>query len=255
MNPRFLVSGAASGLGRALHERFGGTALTRTDDPRDLSPEDRFDIILHCAINTRDRPEGDGLYRFVNDNLLLTDRLLDLPHAVFVHVSSVDVYPKNDAEHTETEALSLDMPGTPYGTMKLASEALVRERAPEHVILRPTALLGRHMRPNSLVRLLTEEDCRLTLAPESRFNYVRHETVAEFVERVLDSDQRGIFNLASSGNMSLGDIAARYGRRPAFGSFRYDVGRIDNRKSVSLLPALARRTEDVLDEFVGELSA
>ena len=103
------------------HERFGGTALTRTDDPRDLSSEDRFDIILHCAINTRDRPEGDGLYRFVNDNLLLTDRLLDLPHAVFVHVSSVDVYPKNDAEHTETEALSLDMPGTPYGTRQPAS--------------------------------------------------------------------------------------------------------------------------------------
>ncbi len=247
----WLITGAGSGLGRYLYERFGGVALTRDVALDDLFAAGRtFDVIIHCAFNASRELVGEALRGYIADNLLLTERLTRLPHRRFVYLSTVDVYPRANRRHREDQPVALAGPCSAYAATKLMSEALVRHRSKAHLILRPTTMLGRYSRPNSLIHLLTKEDCVLTVAAESEFNCVLHRDVADFIELCLAHGHAGTYNLASRSNLRLGTLARRLGRAPRFGRYLYRVGRIDNSRAAALSPAFRRSSYATLAEFL-----
>lgn len=254
METGFLVTGARSGLGRHAHEVFGGSTWLR-----DTSPEERrslresgVDVVVHCAFNAARRVESENAAQYLKDNVLLTAELLEIPSRKFVFVSTVDVYPKDGKKHREDDVIDLDGGQGVYGITKLMSEALVREHRPNHLILRCSALLGRHMRRNSFVRMIEDDPCRLGLAGNSRFNYVLHRDVTDFIKLALERDLRGVFNVASTGNVRLSKVAAFLGRRVEFGSHGYDVGQIDNSKVATVTEGLRRSSLETVESFIGE---
>ena len=253
---RYLISGAKSGLGRHLVEHFGAAAtpITRETDLDALATDAAQATIIHCAFNSGRPASPADTCRYIEDNLLLTERLLRLPHNRFVFVSTVDVYPRDDGPRREDREIGLDALQGGYPVTKFLSEILVRERGRAPLVLRPTAMLGRYARPNSLVRLLTDPTCRLTLSPDSRFNYIRHEDVAGFVDLALAHGLDGVYNLAARSNVRLGDVAAAHGRSPQFGSFVYDVGEIDAAKVRAVCPAFDRTSEDFVTLFTSEMT-
>lgn len=256
MDRRILVTGAKQGLGFALHQALGGIALLRGMSIRDLSTSAStpYDAIIHCAVNSTKSVRLDDAYSYLQDNFLLTQELLALPHRRFVYLSTVDVYARGSISPVRAESNHevAELPGL-YTSTKLFSEALVRAQGTRPLVIRPTTLMGDVMRSNSTYRMLTERDCGLFLSPRSRFNYVLHSDIADFVKICLERDISGVFNAASASTILLGDVAEQLKITPRFGTYDYDVGLIDQSPAAEICPAFSRPSWRTLNVFIDSL--
>ena len=251
--PKLLVTGAASGLGAAVHRALGGTPMTRATPWAEIAAGAPYDAIVHCAFGAQKLVTPANAYAYLDDNVLLTERLARLPHGKFVFVSSIDIYPLPRRGAAEDDDYDLARLSGPYPFAKLFSDALVRARCPDHLILRPASLLGPVMRPSTALRVLTERAPRVFLHADSRFNFVLHEDIAAFVARAIAEDIRGVFNMASAGAVRLGDIAARLGLSVTFGEHVYDAGEVSNAKIAAIAPAFRRTSAETLNRFIDTL--
>ncbi len=254
MPERIVITGAKSGLGRFLHENLGGLGVTRSTVDADMQRLQLFgaDVIIHCAFNRSRDASASSMYGYVNDNVLLTAALAAVPHEKFIYLSSIEVYPKNGALHSETEPIGMDAVNGLYGAAKLMSEAIVAQLSSNHLILRAAGLLGGYSRRNTVIRLLEDDEPDLTLSPDSSINCVLYEDALRFINEAIKKDAQGVFNLASSANATVGEIAAFLGKRPRYGSWRYDAGRIDNLKATAITSGFQHTSMDALSRFVSE---
>jgi nucleoside-diphosphate-sugar epimerase len=251
--PRLLVTGAASGLGAAVHRALGGTAMTRATPWAEIAAGAPYDAIVHCAFGSQKLVTPANAHAYLDDNLLLTERLTALPHRKFVFISSIDIYPVPRQGAREDDDYDLARLSGPYPFAKLFSDALVRARCANHLILRPASLLGPAMRPSTTLRVLTERAPRVFLHPDSRFNFVLHDDVAAFIARALAEDFTGVFNAASTGAIRLGDMAGRLGLAVSFGEHIYDAGDVSNAKIAAIEPAYRRTSAETLNRFIDML--
>lgn len=249
---RLLTTGTLSGLGRHIHEKFGGSSWTRDTPLKDRQKIKTFgvDVIVHCAFNSSRSVSSNNLYVYFTDNVLLTQELVAIPHKKFIFLSSIDVYPKQPKLHSEDEVIDVNKVSGIYGITKLLSESLVKSHCHDHLVLRCTSLLGRNSRKNSLIRLSGEESYVLTLTSNSRFNYILHSDVSDFIQLAIRNDIQGIYNAASSSDITLQEIADMLGRQVNFGTDHYDVGDIDNSKITAIFPKFKKTSKDVIDEFI-----
>lgn len=256
MNPKksqrknnYLITGSSSGLGKYLHENLGGSSLSRQTFQKDKETIKRqgANIIIHCAFNSDRNPKN--LDQYFQDNVLLTEQLTKIPHKKFIFISSVDVYPKNSTKHTEGETLDPDKAENLYSKTKILSEDLIIKNCPNFLILRCTALLGSDSRQNSLIKIIKERNPTLTLSAESVFNYILHKDVLEFIKLAIGKDLQGIYNLASSENITLSEVADLVGKQVNFGNYTYNVGNIDTSKIRAILPAFNKTSKEVLIRF------
>lgn len=251
---KFLITGHKSGLGRYLYEYFGGIGFDRN------VPADKFehirregvDMIIHYASQPPRTVTLRSLYPFIDDNVLLTERVAGLRHKKFIFISSVDVYPKTTGLHNEEEDISLASITNFYAAAKLMSESIVMKTCPNYLILRCVALLGTYSRQNSLIKIAQEENPVLTLAASSVMNYVRHSQVADFIKHAVENNLRGVVNVASTENITLASVADLLKKKARFGSYHYRVGDISNRKIAEIFPAYKRTSEDIVREFIKE---
>jgi nucleoside-diphosphate-sugar epimerase len=251
---RILVTGTRSGLGKYVHENLGGLALTRHTpaEERKKIKNSIVDVIIHCAFNSRRGVNSDNLYQYIQDNVNLTEELVSIPHKKFIFISSIDVYPKRKGNHSEDEIIDIDSLNGIYGITKLMSESIIKNQCRNYLILRASALLGKYSRKNSLLRILEDKDCTLTLSGNSRFNYVLHSDVLDFIKFSIEHDIKGIYNLASSDNITLSEVAEMTDKKVKFGSYFYDAGNIDNSKISSVFPAFKKTSKEVIAQFIGE---
>ena len=249
-----LTTGTRSSLGRYLHENMGGIGLTRSTRAPDIEKikRDGADVIIHCAFNAAISVSANSLYAYLYDNVLLTKELVSLRHKKFIFISTVDVYPKSDDTHTEDESIKADSLGGLYGVTKLMSESIVMNHCENYLILRATALLGKYSRKNSLISMIEEKDSVLTLSADSRFNYVLYSDILKFIKFAIDSDFKGIYNVASSENIILSEIADMVGHNVKFGDYRYDVGNVNNSKIISVFPAFKKTSAENITQFMKE---
>jgi nucleoside-diphosphate-sugar epimerase len=248
--PKLLVTGTASGLGAAVHGALGGTAMTRATPFAEVEAGAPYDAIIHCAFGSQKLVTPATAHVYLDDNLLLTERLIAVPHRLFVFISSIDIYPLPREGAKEDDDYDLARLCGPYAFAKLFSDALVRARCADHLILRPASLLGPAMRPATTLRVLTERAPRVFLHPDSRFNFVLHEDIAAFIARALAENITGVFNLASTGSVRLGDMAERLGLSATFGEHRYDAGDVSNAKIAAIEPAFRRTSAETLNRFI-----
>lgn len=251
----FLVTGVRNGLGNAVHRALGGIGFVRgmaPDDPviRAAAP---FDAIIHCAVNAAKYVSMTTAYGYMEDNLLLTQRLVDIPHRKFVFVSTLAVYPPTGRAISEDEDVDL-MPLTgPYAFTKLFSDLYVQERANEPLVLRTTTLLGPAIRPSTVMRALTQRDCQLFLAPGSRYNFVMHDDIVDFIVQAMDRGVTGAFNIGSEGLVVLSSIVDQLELSVRYGEHHYDIGPVDTRKAGARHPAFARPSWQTLNRYIDSL--
>lgn len=244
---RFLITGTSSGLGKYLHDHLGGVSLNR-----EKITIESVDIIIHCAFNSERKPKN--LDQYFKDNVLLTSELTQIPHKKFIFISSVDVYPKNSTKHQEEEILDANKTEDSYAKTKLLSEDLVKINCPNFLILRCVSLLGKHSRKNSLIKIIQDDSPILTLSPDSSFNYILHKDVFEFIKLALEKDLKGIYNLVSSKNITLSEIASLLKKKVKFGNYIYSVGYIDNNKATSVTPSFEKTSKEVIRQFLKQVS-
>lgn len=250
-----LVSGANSGVCRYLHENLKGIGLTRTTSPEEIEKVKRegIDNIIHCAFNSSRNINTDSLQQYIDDNIFLTKELVSFRHKKFIFFSSVDVYPKNRETHFENEIIDVNSVSGIYAIAKLISEAIVKKYCKNYLILRATAFLGKYSRKNSLLRIIENKECLLTLSADSRFNYVLYPDILNFVRYSIENNLEGIYNLASAENISLSRVAEIFQKKVNFGDYFYDVGNINNDKVSSVLPVFKRSSEKTMLKFAESL--
>jgi nucleoside-diphosphate-sugar epimerase len=253
---RSLTTGTLSGLGKHIYETLGGIGWTRQlpAENRKAIKNKGVDVIIHCAFNSRysHTVNSDCLYAYLADNVLLTDELVSIPHQKFILLSTVAVYPRDPGPHLENEVINLDAVSGIYEITKLSSESIVRQHCSNYLILRCAGLLGKYARKNSLIRILDDESCTLTLSGDSRFYYVLHPDVSDFIQFAIKEDIRGIYNLSSTKDVSLAEIADLFGKKVNFGNFFYHLGTIDNSKITSIFPSFNKTSKEVIMQFVRE---
>ena len=251
---RLLITGARSGIGRHIHENLGGVAFMRetADEVLHELKKEGTDVIIHCAFNSEKDISSKSLYRYFHDNIMLTDKIVSIPHKKFIFFSTVDIYPKNYEMHREDEVISADNVDGIYAVTKLISESIVKKRCSDYLIMRPTTLVGRYSRKNTLLRIIEEYNGDLHLSGNSMFNYVLHSDVLDFIKFSIKKDIQGTYNIASSDNIKLSEVASSLDRTVHFGHHLYSVGNISNSKVTSVFPALNKSSQSVLHQFTEE---
>lgn len=252
--PAWLVTGAATGFGKACFERFGGSAITLETSPLEWEEigKQGAETLIHCAFNPGFSFSGEEIAGYAEDNILLTDRALRIPHGKFVLISSVDVYPLDERIHQENEALFLEKASGPYAAAKMMAEALTLKHGRNPLVLRCSALLGRHARKGSLMKLLEGGPCSLRLSGKSVLNCVRHEDVIGFMAMAVEAGVSGVFNAVSSKSVSLSEAAALLGVKAEFGGHEYRAPSADGSKISSLDASFKKSSGEVLLEIKKE---
>ncbi len=249
-----LTTGVLSGMGRFIHEHLGGRGITRETPAEDMEQlkQEGVDAIIHCAFNSKKEVDSEALFRYVQDNVLLTNELVSIPHNKFIFFSTVDLYCRNGAMKREDDIISLDTVHGLYAETKLISESIIKEKSSNYLILRPTTLVGEYSRKNTLLKMLGGEGHELFLSANSIFNYVLYSDVLDFIRLALHNDLTGIYNVASSENILLAEVDELTGRKASFGSHTYNVGNISNEKISSLCPVFNRTSRELIQQFVLE---
>ncbi len=240
----YVITGSSSGLGKYLHDQLGGISFNRNG-----ANVEEAEILIHCAFNRARDINSKNLYQYLFDNVFLTKKLAKIPHKKFIYISSVDVYPKNNIKHSENEVIDVKQLSGVYALTKLMSESIIQNLCSNFLILRCSALLGRDSKENSLVKIIKEDNPTLTLSAKSVFNFILHEDVLEFIKMTIEKDLQGVFNLVSSENITLFQIAELLGKKVNFGTYVYNVGDIDNERASKLLPSLKKTSREAINEF------
>ena len=96
-----LITGTSSGLGLAVHQQLGGVGFVRgiALDDASICAAQPFDAIIHCALRAMSPVTMQTCHAYLEDNFLLTEQLLDIPHHKFIYVSTLDVYPRLRSRH------------------------------------------------------------------------------------------------------------------------------------------------------------
>src|SRR5690606_27860106 len=95
------------GLGAAVHRALGGTAMTRATPWAEIEAGAPYDAIIHCAFGSQKLVTPASAFAYLDDNMLLTERLAALPHRTFVFISSIDIYPPPRQGATEDDEYDL----------------------------------------------------------------------------------------------------------------------------------------------------
>lgn len=238
--PKFLITGASSGLGRYLLEELQGTPFHRADIEKEIKNrcQNYYDAVIHCAADARNIIPPDELWNYHQSNVELTKKLTKIPHGLFVFTSSCAVYPDPFRENSETDILP-DFPETNpppqhiyylYGLFKLLAEQIISRNTKRSLILRCVSIVGRTSRLNNITNVLRNDPGPLTLSPNSSINLVSMGQIKRFIELALTQDITGIFNTSSAQNATMEEIAKAVGSRPTFGNFTYNVPRTNTDK-------------------------
>ena len=132
---KILITGVNSGLGNCLNDTFNKESrhykLTRENRHQviELARQNKdVDTIIHAAFGSQGGYEQVDLhdyFKYVDDNILLTKELLDIPHKRFIYISSLVVYETNYNNYKMT---------------KLYCESMVKNLATNYLILRCPAM-------------------------------------------------------------------------------------------------------------------
>ena len=248
---KFLITGYKSGLGKYLYNNLGSIGFDRTISSKFESVSSKgVDVIIHCAFNSVREVNSKNLYPYLSDNVFLTKKLAKIPHKKFIYISSIDVYPKDNKKHSEDEVIDINRVSDIYAITKLMSEGIVQNFCQNFLILRCSSLLGRDMRKNSLIKIIKEKNPTVTLSSKSVLNFILHKNVLEFIKIAFKKDLNGIYNLASSRNITPPQIAELLGKKISFGNYLYNVGDIDNNKIISISQAFKKTSKRVVLEFL-----
>ena len=242
MKPLILVSGSSSGLGKYLTQEFNALGLNRENSRTIISNLKNacVDCIIHCAATASHGETLDEEQAMLSSNVDLTRTLLSIVHKKFIFISSVDVYPL-DSSREESQRISSENARNFYGKTKLLAEHLVLMYGNSSLVLRPS----------SLRILITPEKvgAKVFLSPQSRFNFVSYSLMKGFVSVGIKQNLRGIFNLSSSSDIALQEIASMFSKSVEYGTYNYNLGNIPNQKAVAFLPALDVSSRDLLLNF------
>lgn len=168
-----------------------------------LSKLDDFNVIINCIGNSDTRwcedPNNFEKAMFVNAYVpkILSD-YCKLNNKKFVHISTGCLYDKNNSSENDNLVSHCN-----YTVTKFAAERLIDPS--RDLIIRPRLLFS---------DIINKKNLLVKLPNFNHYIYDKWDsltcttTIVEAVQKLLDNNQIGVFNVANDGNASIFDIAS-----------------------------------------------
>lgn len=227
---KILITGTTSGLGKYLYENIPNSiSLNR----KDTFIDNNFDVIIHNAFSPQGANKNDikDYYKYINDNILLTKKLVDIKPKKFIYISTGDVY---------RDEFSL------YKYTKLFAESIVKNEMNNSCILRCAAMLGKYMRPNTFTKILNDSNPILTLSKESKFNYVLHSDICKYILEIIHNDIKGTYNFNSTTYITLNELVKLVKGNPKYGKYTYTCPNMD----LNIDKKFHKTSKQVIKEYI-----
>jgi nucleoside-diphosphate-sugar epimerase len=227
---KILVTGTSKGLGASLVDALNADRFDRKTSI-DTLIEKSYDLIIHCAFNTKNIVPQPQLKSYVEDNIFLTrDLITRVKSDRFVFISSVDVYPE-DSEKIENIPIDINKIKNIYGQCKLMCEEIVKSHS-NYLILRCGGIIGKNKIPRSISSILS--NYTTTLTATSTVNYVSHKIIKEIIE--TNSISNETINVVSDTSLIMNEfnniiITPTYIQ---FGNYQYNMKNINTEKLKTL---------------------
>jgi len=219
-----LVTGTNRGLGKYISQQYKNCEkFTRNTNLNDYKGF-KFDLIIHCAANVSHYDWDNVPAQFFNDNINLTDSLVNLNTSKFIYISSID-QKKN----------------SPYGISKRISECIVKDTCEDYLILRPSGLLGKEMKKNTFQKILNNEP--IVLTKDSIMNYTTYEDVLN----VIRSGKSGTINLCANEDITMKRLVTVLDKNVNFGNIYFDIESVESDYDIK------KTSEDNVLQFVRSL--
>jgi nucleoside-diphosphate-sugar epimerase len=195
----FLITGINSGLGKYLYQNLSNTLGLNRDNLSNFKSTMNYDTIIHCAFNKEN--QITDYKKYLEDNIILTQRLKKLNYKKFVYISTVDVYGENP---------------TMYAHFKRFSETLLNQK---DLILRCPMMLGNTMKPNHVTKLKDNVQS-IGLSGESMFNYILMDDLVNFFSKDYKKHD-GVIDFVSNGLVKLDDVKTYFNSVTKLGNYTY----------------------------------
>ena len=240
---KVLVTGCNSGLGKYISETIECIGVSRSNRKEIIEKykSSGVDLIIHCAFGGQggfDQNEVNDYFKYVDDNILFTKELTEIPHKKIVYISSLAVYEKEYMNYKHT---------------KLYAESIINTLGKSPLILRCPAMLGKYMRPNNVLRLVKDKKSKLSLTKESNFNYILHSDILDFILFAFNWAVKGIVDFTSSENITLEAIVEILKASPEYGKYTFKTPLISNDKLVKYNKNLDKTSKEVFNQFIKQL--
>ena len=192
-----------------------------------------FDVIIHCAYDRSSLGGHENIYDQIKSNISLVEDLCKLKHKCFIFFSSIDVYPSDFEGTTSNFKIGSQELLSKHAFFKILGESIVLSKAKQYLILRPSLMIGKDARANTLVNIIRGYKGPFSLTKSSRFNLITHDQVWCCLNAALATDKRGIMNLCSGLELSLDQVARKVGNKKVlWGNFKYSTPQIKDSNAV-----------------------
>lgn len=253
-----LVLGAKGFVGSTVAAealRRGWTLIAVDKDDYEAATGTRCDVLINANGNSKKYlAAADPKLEFDLSVRSVERSLHDFSAGLYVHLSSIDVYPDPSSPDTSGEDAAIDPARlSPYGFHKRLAEQIVMHDAPCWMVLRMGGFVGPGLWKNSIHDLLAGAPLRVH--PDSEYQYLDTRELARIVFDLIAMDPAGrTINVCGDGVVTPREAAAWIpGVDPAAlpdtgPKERYAVS---IRRLLDLRPGIPK-TRDAVRGFIGE---
>ncbi len=248
---KILTTGTTKGVGKFLAEKLNTSRFDRGSKLNEL--DKNYDVIIHCASNSSKNILSNDFYKFSYDNFFLTTELLKLNFKHFIFISSIGIYPQSHKIYNEKSNFEVKTRNY-YEFLKIMSENYIQKSSKKFTILRVAGLLDKSSRKNSIQKIISNNNEKISLSSNSTFNYILYEDLFNFIEIVMKKKKFGIFNVSASKNIKLIDLKKYLNsNKVKFGNYEYITPKIDNTKARKVYANLKLSTYQNIKKYLKEI--
>jgi len=205
------IIGCKGFVGSAFHRIFSSdkkyevVGLGREEYPNHIG--EHFDIIINANGNSSKVLADKAPQKDFEMNVTSTLKsLFDFKFDHYVHVSSIDVYNRKDAQNTREENFIHPETLSNYGFSKYLSELIVKKRATSWLILRLGGMIGENMKKGPVFDILNLG--KIFVSSKSRFQFINTNEVASTAKLLVEKGRwNETYNIVGDGTIELSEIA------------------------------------------------
>ncbi len=248
---KILTTGTKRGFGKFIAKKLNTYKFDRSFKINEL--ENDYDVIIHCASNSNRNILSNDFHKFSYDNFYLTTELLKLNFKHFIFISSIGIYPQSKGVYNEKSNFEIKTRNY-YEFLKIMSENYIQKFSKKFTILRVAGLLDKSSRKNSIQKLISNNNKKISLSSNSSFNYILYEDLLNFINIVMKKKKFGIFNVSASENIKLIDLKNYLNlNKIKFGNYEYITPKIDNTKAKKQYANLKLTTYQNIKKYLKNL--
>lgn len=173
-----------SDLVKYLSPFFCITQITKDNYPRYIHK--KFDVVLNANGNSKrfwanQNPQDD----FIASTVSVYNSIFDFPSAIYIYISSSDVYENHTGVKYTQEADEIDPKNLqPYGFNKYLGELIVKKFKEKFLILRSSMILGSNLKKGPFYDIF--HNSPLFITSKTKLQLITTQAVADIVKTLLE---------------------------------------------------------------------